>query len=273
MKRRFTSAALVLALVLSACAASDSNEAGTGITTSAPDDTTTVPTTEPPTTTAAPGPDGVDAYCDLSREYEAKSDLFEDFTDPIALEPFWAQQLEGLERAVGIAPTEIRADLKTMLAVSRELGDLLDENDWEFVAILDQVDAIVDTDEATTAEARLEQFDFEVCGIPIGDASGTTAGDIDGDDSINDDAEAGQLPTEGELDLFLALMDSEAGRQLMIDQFTADGTLSADQAECFLDKADFEALFTLQSGDASTEQMVDFVEALADCDIPLDAMS
>jgi hypothetical protein len=187
-------------------------------------------------------------WCDLAREVESTFDEGDavDFTDPAAVEEQFRNSVEVLDNAVGSAPDEIREDVQTTVDAFEELVGLLEDVDFDFLAIDTERFEEIGT-RAEEASARIEEYNETECGIPASgseeDTEGTVAGDDSSEGTVADDSgdsgddSAGTLPDGGSV------------REMLVQQFTAIG-LSEEEATCLADKVDLNDP-AMTSGDPS----------------------
>ncbi len=77
--------------------------------------------------------------------------------------------------------------------------------------------------------------------------------------------------TAEEAALLASMLESPSGRELLVDILSGDGTLAPDQAQCFVDQADPEAIAALASEETSVADLSVFDEVMAVCGIADDA--
>lgn len=207
------------------------------------------------TTTAAP-PDGdpaVVAYCIARAEAEVFADSLENPLDPEEVEAWAKRSVELLDDVLPDAPAAIAEDLQILRRSFDEFLVVLEANDWDLLAASDELEALSDLPGPTAAEERIDAWEAVNCADV----------DVPGSDSVGSFEDAMASP-----EMFEAMLGSEAGRRLMIEGMTEDGTLNADQAECLLDNLDFETLASLAGGvDPTPELIAQFLDLIDTCDL------
>ena len=151
------------------------------------------------------------------------------------------------------APEAIQDDLRTLRRSLDEFLVVLEANEWDLFAAADELEALSELPGPAAAEERLDAWEAENC-------ADVDVPEPDGDTTFED---AFTSP-----EAFEAILGSEAGRQLMIEGMTEDGTLDEEQAACLLDNLDFETLAALaQGGDPTPEMLGQFLELIDTCDL------
>jgi len=189
-------------------------------------------------------------FCAASAEAEA---LFEDIDpfDPEAVEAAAKKNLELLEAAIPIAPAEVRDDLITIRENFDDYLAVLEDNGWDFFAAAPEIEELESRSEPAAAGDRLDAWEDANC----------EHADAEADDAAEEDP----FSTP---EAFEAMLSSDAGRALIIEGMTEDGSLTVDQAGCLLDNLDFESLSMLGQGDAPTPEVLGaFLEVVDRCDL------
>jgi hypothetical protein len=191
-------------------------------------------------------------WCDLAREVESTFDEGDavDFTDPAAVEEQFRNSVEVLDDAVGSAPDEIREDVQTTVDAFKELVGLLEDVDFDFLAIDAEQFEEIGT-RAEEASARIEEYNEAECGIPASDTGDDTSEGSEGTvaDDGGDDATDGTVAEDAGDDSTGTIPDDGSIRDMLVQQFTAIG-LSEDEATCLADKVDLNDP-AMTSGDPS----------------------
>jgi len=206
---------------------------------------------------------GAGPYCELATQQDARDDAF-DFVGatPQEAEAYFVEGRATLERAITIAPDQIRADLE-VIAVQLDLVMVVfAENNWDVFAAAADARAL-EPPAALAASDRIDAFDEEVCGLsPDSFAEAGPA-----DDEINPFAENPEA--------FAAMLESEFGRQQMIDVLSADSTMNAQQATCLIDRLTSDMLFALafSGAEPSASQLGDLIAVFDECGISPDQFS
>lgn len=167
-------AVIAAALVVTACGGD------TADTTATPTTTTVAPTTTvPPTTAPLAAPSAESEWCDLAQEI-AQSPAFDNlaFVSPEENERNLTEFSTLLEEAAEIAPAEIADSVATSLDAFLSLIDALAGHGYDFVALLDDPDALTILDDAAAEAAgdAIAEYNERECGI-----ANDTSDDDDGD--------------------------------------------------------------------------------------------
>jgi hypothetical protein len=186
-------------------------------------------------------------WCVAARDVEAASDQFElaGFGDPEAVEAGLGEMLGAFEFALQFAPPELAFDLEVSFASMQQVDTALAAAEYDFLnadlSILDDVDGSIQE-----ANDRIEQYNQQVCGIPIDDEGDDTTldEDVDGPDF---DLTSGTI------------------RQQIIDELVLQG-FTADEAECIIDEIDFADPASLDDRDA-------IIDVFAACEISLERLA
>ena len=193
----------------------------------------------------------VEAYCQMKAESNALFDEA-DPLDPESVEAAFRENVGIIDAALQIIPAEIEDDLRVVRQSMDDYIDVLAANDWNFFAASSAIDEIEDP-ELEAAEARLETWEGANCDFP-------DDGD-DFEDALNEDP----FSTP---EAFEAMLETDAGRTMMIEGMTEDGELTAEQAECMLDNLDFELLSALTTGaELGPESLTSFFEMGTLCEL------
>lgn len=187
--------------------------------------------------------------------YAENSGLFRDVvvTDPDSIEN-WINTSQGLlSEAIGAAPAELVSDLQTIQDGVAELAALLEAYGFDFLAVSDEEFAATESPEFDAASDRIDAWLAANC------------------PEVLEDAGVGVEPGDVDADAIEAVLGSEAGRQLVIDQFVAAGLTEAD-ATCVLDNlGDFDISVLAGLADDPTaitsEQITDLLGLFATCGI------
>lgn len=182
----------VLVLVAAACGGGDDEPAAT------PAPTATEPTAEAAPTTRAEEPSGdADAgagssseFCGFITEVDDELNLDVGATDAESLRALVEQTQDALDRAEGLAPSEIRGDVAVIADAYDGFASLLDEYDYDvmtaFLAAEDDPRLLaLEAEELAAASSRIGQF----CGVALGVAP---------DPGVPDVGAGGEDPDTGE---------------------------------------------------------------------------
>ncbi|NCG37335.1 MAG: hypothetical protein GWP48_07405 [Actinobacteria bacterium] len=197
-------------------------------------------------------------YCEANAANDA---AFENMNpaDPESVRNLVLKSRNGLRDVIPRAPEEIRDDLATVLVGFEKVIEILRTYEFDFFAASSEIEEVSDSPVATAAEDRLDAWEAANC---------PTAPDEDGDGSDFEDAM--ESP-----EFFLAMIETESGREMVLDGITEDGDLTREQATCLIDHPDFIEFFTLMSGgeEPSAEMIPTIFGLLDECDIPLEALA
>ena len=188
---------------------------------------------------AANTDDSAVAYCSAKAEAEALLDNVDPF-DPESVEMAIRKNIQLIEAAIDLAPSEIRDDLRMLRQSFDDYVEVLEENDWDLFAASAALEELDARPGPEAAEDRLEAWEDANC-------EGADD-DIDDEDAFGDDPFSSPEALE-------AMLSSEAGRALMIEGMIEDGEFSAEQAACLLDNLDVEALLSLATGDEPSPEI------------------
>ena len=233
--------------------------------------TTTSPTTAPPETTVAPpetvpldaGDDTEFAvkaehaeYCGLAGQARIReAEMGEDgFFDPVRLEAFLADNLSLLEQASTNVPPEIAADFDVFLAGNYEIQRVLAENDFDFLAVVD--------------EPAFSDPEFEAASDAMSDFGDTACGFVDEPEEA---AGGNGGATAEDIALMEQILSTEAGRQIFADGFAESMGITEEEALCFMDQfgpAGLAAIVAMNESGVTDNQIVaDTFEAFDACGI------
>ena len=197
-------------------------------------------------------------YCEANAANEA---AFENVNlgDPESVRNLVLKSRNGLRDIIPQAPEEIREDLATVLAGFEKLIEILGTYEFDFFAASSEIEDVTDSPAQTAAEDRLDAWEAANCPAAPGD---------DGDGSDFEDAMANP-------EFFLTMIETESGREMVLDGMTEDGDLTREQATCLIDHPDFIEFFTLMGGgeEPSAEMMLTIFGLLDECGIPLESMA
>ena len=144
-----------------------------------------------------------------------------------------------------------------MLVGFEKVIEILRTYEFDFFAASSEIEEVSDSPVATAAEDRLDAWEAANC---------PTAPDEDGDGSDFEDAM--ESP-----EFFLAMIETESGREMVLDGMTEDGDLTREQATCLIDHPDFIEFISLTSGEEPSVEMIPMIFGLLDeCGIPLEAL-
>lgn len=195
-------------------------------------------------------------YCQANAANDA---AFENINpaDPESVRNLVLKSRNGLRDVIPQAPEEIRDDLATVLVGFEKVIEILRTYEFDFFAASSEIEEVSDSPAATAAEDRLDAWEAANC---------PTAPSDDGDGSDFEDAM--ESP-----EFFLAMIETESGREMVLDGMTEDGDVTREQATCLIDHPDFLEFISLTSGDEPSVEMIPMIFGLLDeCGIPLEAM-
>jgi hypothetical protein len=178
------------------------------------------------------GSGDVATYCAFSVR-KAERDRSFSFADatPEQAEAYFTQSRFDLVEALEIAPEQIRVDLRrTVDEIDLFIG-ILSGGDWSFPAVTEALQALPVDPESAAGDSRLHAFDEQFCGLVEGVSPGL------GGDSTNPNA---MSPEE-----FASLLETEQGRQQLIDSFSVGRAMTVEQATCFFDNLSSDVLYAL----------------------------
>lgn len=157
-----------------------------------------------------------------------------DFTNPDAVREAYQNMTTEVTRLAPLAPPEIAASVEDTVAGFQQLNDALAAVEYDLLnadlTIIDELDA-----EMQAATDDIDQYNFDVCGIPLDDDDGEDGSDFD--------------PSAGTI------------REQAIGELVNQG-FTADEAECIFDKLDFT------DPDLSSDQAA-MIQIFDDCGIDL----
>lgn len=254
-----------------------SGDATTAPTTAAPTTeapTTEAPTTEAPTTTATEGLQSTSGgnparFCELSAENDALDAMYPDsFIDPIETEAYLTELVPLLEEGTAVAPGEIAGEFQTLATAFTEIRDELALNDYNLLLVIDEVTLIIEDPDVEQAGDAVSTWRLTNCdgATDDGDDGGTAIEDLDPEELNEAMAEEGVSA-----ELLQVLLSTDTGRQLFIEGFVSETSLTFAQGECFIDNVSVETLAALTSSEPTDEQGLEVLTAITDCEIPLDA--
>ena len=74
-------------------------------------------------------------------------------------------------------------------------------------------------------------------------------------------------------EVFMALIESEGGRDLILDGMTENGDFTRDQAACLIDHPDFLEFFALIGGEAPSADIIPtLIGVFSECGIDLESL-
>lgn len=179
------------------------------------------------TAAATGGGEGSD-FCDrwTSEEEDLGPDTFDFFATPDELEATVTESLEAFDEVRDSAPDEIRADVDVLYDNFSELAQLLEDNDWNYLAIAEDAPTL-DGQAAIEASANIDAY----CGVADGDAGV----DVDPSDFLPDPDVIEDLQQDGSNDpegaaltFYQALGHDEATAQCLVEEFGDFEQLDSD---------------------------------------------
>ena len=210
-------------------------------------------TTEAPAGTSAPkdadfgGADPNSDWCQLAADVQQQLDAVE--ADPFAFfsEDGITTVTGALDQAVQVAPPEIRSDVATSRDAFAEIAAVLEEYDYDLLAIPPAELEAIDPAASEAAADRIEAYNEQVCGIEAGGGTSTE--------------DPGDAPSLG---------DSDAAVDAFVTGLTNSLPISEEQARCLAEELDFATLAADGSFDPNDPELLDQVFAvLGVCDISI----
>jgi hypothetical protein len=197
-------------------------------------------------------------YCEAKAADDAASDAV-DPTDPDSVRAWVYQSRDALRDVIPQAPEELRADLAILLDGFEQFIVILEAHEFDFFAALPEIEALADSSDQELVGDRLDAWEAANCPTASIDLDEAASGS-----SLFDAALADPAAIE-------AMLGSEGGRELFINEMTADGELTREQAECVLDHPDFTSFFTLLGGgeDAAADVLPAIIGVFSECGIDL----
>ncbi len=197
-----------------------------------------------------------DIYCRLALENDQASDLFDPTAGPEAAEKFVRESQAALAQAIVVAPPGLRIDLATIAEGIDALAEILEANDWDFLASLEPIELLTASSEQEAAQDRIDAWEELNCSQSVQSSEESASGSIG-------DAFASPEALE-------ALLGSDAGRELLISGLVENVDLTRDQAGCLLDNLDLPAVAALAEGaDSEADLIAELFAALDVCGISL----
>lgn len=217
---RFVRLLAVMALLVAACGGGD--DAGVTSTAEA-DGASSSTTTSAPATTSAVVANPSDDFCGFMADYAENVDFSPTAMNPAQLEDLFKENLDAIDRAIRIAPGDIKGDVEMFAEAYEGFIGLLEEYDFNFIAMGDAIDdpRLLAMEDPALEEAgeRIETY----CGIENfidatpdtgGGTTGGTSGVFPGTE-LPDDFPADLVPPGGEL---VAAIDLGAtGQSIMFE--------------------------------------------------------
>ncbi len=199
-------------------------------------------------------------YCEARAASNAATDNINP-SDPESVRGWVYGTRDAIRDVLPQSPQRIRDDIAVLLAGFEEFIVILEAHDFDFFAALPEIEALQESPEQAAANARLDAFEEENCpteSIDGGDASS-------GSNSFED-----ALATP---EIFLGMLESEGGRELIISGMIEDGDFTRDQAECLIDHPDFIEFFALIGGEAPSPDLIPTIMGVfSECGIALDSL-
>ena len=191
------------------------------------------------------GGDPNSEWCRLATDVQGQLDGIEN--DPFGFfSPEGIAQLVGaLDRAVQVAPAEIRSDVAASRDAIAGLGAVLEQYDFDLLNIPPaELEAAFDQEALEGAGDRITAYNEQVCGISPGEVEAAPA-----------------APSLG---------DSEAAVESFVTGLTATLPITEEQARCLAEELDFEQLVVDGELDPSDPELLDQIFAvLSVCDISI----
>jgi len=196
-------------------------------------------------------------YCELTtRQREQDDRFFASAATPEDVEAYFLESRTRLEDAIAVAPEEIRADLELSAGGLDTLIDALIDSDWDVRTVSP---AALSSEELGAAADRLDSYDAEFCGLGGSESSPSTP-----EPGVDAGNPFGQSPEQ-----FAELLETESGREQMIDALSVDKPVTEEQAACLVDNLDPDVLFALAfvDSDPSPSQIDELFGAFDRCDV------
>ena len=214
---------------------------------------------EDTTATTAAAPDGTSApkddieisgdpnseWCGLADDVQTRLDSVD--ADPFAFfsEEGLSQLTGALDRAVQVAPPEIRSDVAISRDAFTALGQVLAEYDYDLLSVPPaELEGVVDEEAVNAAGDRITAYNEQVCGI---------------------ESDVATTPDEAP-----PLGDADAAVEAFVNGLTSSLPISEEQARCLAEELDFASLAADGTFDPNDPELLDQVfGVLGVCDISI----
>lgn len=199
-------------------------------------------------------------YCAANAANDAATDNI-DPTDPESVRIWILNSRDSLRDVIPQAPEEIRGDLATLFEGFEQFIVILEAHEFDFFAAVPEIDALTESPTQLAASDRLDAWEAANCPTESIDP-----GEDAGAGSAFDEA----LATP---EVFLAMIESEGGRELILDGMTEDGDFTREQAACLIDHPDFLQLFALIGGEAPSADVIPtIIGVFSECGIDFESL-
>jgi len=201
---------------------------------------------------------GVAVFCESRADSDAAAEIINP-TDPDSVRAWVYQTRDSIRDVLPQSPEEIRGDVATLLEAFDQFITILEAYDFDFFAALPEIEALQETPAQVAAEARLDAFEAANCPTES----------IDGEDASPNSFEQALATPE----VFLAMLETEGGRDLILGGMTEGGDFTRDQAECLIDHPDFMEFFSLVGGETPSPDVIPTIMGVfAECGISLESL-
>ncbi len=199
-------------------------------------------------------------YCEANALNDAAADNI-DPADPESVRNWVFKSRDALRDVIPQAPEEIRGDLAILFEGFEQFIVILESYEFDFFAALPEIEALTESPAQAAADEHLDAWEAANC----------PTGSVDtGEDAAGGSAFEDALATP---EVFLAMIESEGGRELILDGMTEDGDFTRDQAECLIDHPDFLEFFALIGGAPPSADIIPtIIGVFTECGIDLQSL-
>ncbi len=221
----------------------------------------------------------LDQFCQLRLDAETTSDTFfegSDAFDPVEMEAFMQSQIDLVNEASAIAPSEVADAVQVQVDEFAEMDSILQDFDYDIVAAGVRLDTELGGPEVEASSDELAAFLAENCpNAPEPDGDGDAVDESDpaedsdaapdeGDDTTDGDASGdGEFSEEdfAEAEEIVEFLSDPEGRASFIEIVSEDDAISSEQAECLVDQLTPQLILEIdlvdrEGADAATPEVL-----------------
>lgn len=225
-------------------------------------------------------------YCTLQTEQQALADAFNPLGDSESVEEFYSRLPDLLDQAILLVPEDLKEDFAAVRFATVQAVALLEQSDWNFIAVSSQLQSLYETPEVVAATERIEAYELEFCSTEVDDDASTDDGSTDGGEGTasggdDDGSTEGGSTGGGEgtaagggddefanpfgdlgfpVEVLEGMLASEFGREAYAQALAESNDLTVEEATCLLDNLEVGVLLAMAGDGPDGEAMEAVVE-------------
>lgn len=209
-------------------------------------------------------------YCTLQTEQQALADAFNPLGDSESVEEFYSRLPDLLDQAILLVPEDLKEDFAAVRFATVQAVALLEQSDWNFIAVSSQLQSLYETPEVVAATERIEAYELEFCSTEVDDDASTDDGSTEGGSTGGgegtaagggDDEFANPFGDLGfPVEVLEGMLASEFGREAYAQALAESNDLTVEEATCLLDNLEVGVLLAMAGDGPDGEAMEAVVE-------------